>query len=216
MGAIETFKANGFTVEIHHDPDTENPHNEQFARGCQLAMRGDRYDWPNDAGIVFGDFDGWGEIAGVLRANYDAVVVDYVYVYDHSGVSFTTGERTYPFDDRWDSGNAGLAYVTRSGWKESQGADWTGTDEEITQAHALIAGEVEIYGQWAGGECYGYRIIDEYGELREDCWSYIGYDNVTQAANSAAAALEHEIKCNGKLDRKAGAIGHDGPCPMHG
>lgn len=211
---IETFKHNGFTIGIEYDEDTETPRQPDEI-GCQLVMSHKRYDWPNDAGINFDDFDGWAAIAEELSTNHGALVVANVYAYEHSGVAFKTGERTGQFADQWDSGVAGLAYVTAEDWKRTQIAAWSGSAEDIAQARKLIAGDVQLYGQWANGECYGYRITDEYGDEVAASWGFIGWDTVTEAAEEAADELQHVAKCNGTLNRETGDVEHTGPCPLH-
>lgn len=211
---IETFKHNGFTISIKPDEDTETPRQPDEI-GCQLVMSHKRYDWPNDAGINFDDFDGWAAIAEELSTNHGALVVANVYAYEHSGVSFKTGERAGQFADQWDSGVAGLAYVTAEDWKRTQIAAWSGSAEDIAQARKLIAGDVQLYGQWANCECYGYTITDEYGYQVAESWGFIGWDAVEEAAKEAADELEHVAKCNGTLNRESGEIDHAGPCPLH-
>lgn len=212
---LYTFKENGFTVEVFHDPDVSDPHDE-VSPGCALVMTHRRYNWPNDAGIVFDHYSGWDEVAQELRDHHGAVVTDTIYAYEHSGIMFKTGERTYPFDDRWDSGIAGLAYMTRSRWLDITGEEWAGSDEEIARARELIAGEVSTYGMWCNGETYGYIITDEYGKMVDSLWYFLGYDCVIDDAKHAAARLGRKIKCNGTLDRGSGEIEHSGPCPLHG
>lgn len=216
MSAIETFTENGFTVSIYYDADTESPRDTD-TDGCKLAMSHQRYNWPNDPGLDFRDFEGWDEIAEELKENHDALVVEVIYGYDHSGIFFKTGARTYPFDDRWDSGVAGLAYITSETWKDRQGTPWTGSDKDIAIAREIIAADVEIYGQWANGECFSYVITDEYGETVGSCGGYIGAEYVEQAAKEAANNLEHTVKCNGTFDRTAGEVRHAKlePCPLH-
>ena len=164
-----------------------------------LVMSHKRYEWPNDAGLDFGAFTGWVAIATELRVNHDALIIETVYAYEHSGIAFKTGERTYPFSDQWDSGVAGLAYVTRRTWQETEGRPWTGSDADQARARELIAAEVEAYGQWANGECYGYVITNEYGEQVASCWGFIGRESVTEAAKEAAEGREHEVKCSSTL-----------------
>jgi hypothetical protein len=170
--AIETFTENSFTVSIHYDHDAGTPRDDMH--GCELAMTHKRYDWPNDAEIDFSAFAGWEEVAAELRANHDALVVETVYAYDHSGIAFKVGERTGVFADRWDSGIAGLAYVTRQNWQDTQGTNWTGSKADMTRAHELMADDVEVYGQWANGECYGYTIEDASGEEVDASWGFYG------------------------------------------
>lgn len=34
-----------------------------------------------------------------------------LWLYDHSGISISCGERTYPYNDPWDSGQVGYIYI---------------------------------------------------------------------------------------------------------
>lgn len=210
---LDTFIANGFTVEIVQDQDTQSPRDD-MTHGCELVYGHRQYDFPNDAGLALEDFDGWTEVASHLR-NEGALLVLPVAMIDHSGLAFRVGTSFAEDPGGWDSGQIGVAYVTPQNWADTQGTKWTGSDEQIAQATRLITSDVEVYGQYVNGETYGYRITDEYGELIDDCWGFIGYDTVTGEAKEAAGHEEHEIKCNGRLDRAAGEIVHDGPCPLH-
>ena len=182
--ALEKFTENGFTVTIENDEDASNPR-EDMTHACELVMSHRNYNWPNDAEIDFDAFDGWEEIAEELRASHDALVIETVYAYDHGDITFKVGERTGSFADRWDSGVAGLAYITRQNWQDTQATEWTGSEADLTRAHELIVSDVDIYGQWASGECYGYVITDEYGEEAAASWGFYGYEDVTERSQAS-------------------------------
>lgn len=209
---LDTLTVNGFTIAIEQDEDTESPRG--WSHGCELVYGHKRYDFPNDAGINWDEFGGWAEVAEHLTAE-GALLVLPVAMIDHSGIAFRVGTSFSEDPGGWDSGQIGLAYVTPQNWAETQGTEWTGSEEQLAQARKLITGDVEVYGMWANGECYGYRITDEYGEEIDACWGFIGYDDVTEQASEVAEHAEHKAKCNGRLDRSAGEIVHDGPCPLH-
>ena len=173
--SVETLQVNGFKVEILQDEDCESPRN--MTHGCELAMAHRRYKWPNDADIDFDAFQGWGAIEKYLREEYDALLVEPIYVYIHSGIAFSVGSPGNWPDQEWDAGVAGLGYVTKANWAETQGSEWAGSDEQRARAHELIVGDVDEYGSWANGECYGYIIKDRFGEEYDSCWGFIGYDS---------------------------------------
>lgn len=183
----ESYERGGYTVTISYDPDVPNPRDE-FA-GCGLVLSHRRYSWPNDAEINFGIFDGWSDIGGELRMHYGALVTVPVWAYDHSEVSFSTGERTGQFTDRWDSGQAGLAYVTAEQWAATQSTEWTGSADQLAAARALIAAEVETWSTWARGETFAYEITGPDGEQAGSCGGYIGWESVTGAANAEVDGL---------------------------
>lgn len=208
MTPLETRTVNGFTVEIHYDPDATSPREMDPGVGMVLYHR--QYNFPNDAGIDLDDFDGWGEVRDKLTRD-GAVYVLPVYMLDHSGIALSVRD----FRDSWDSGMAGIAYVTRQNWKDIQGAEWTGSEEDRAQAHRLISAEVTLYGQYVNGECYYYVITDTDGEVMEAPGGYIGWDGIEEDAVSMANSLTHDPKCNGEINRRAGTIEHAADCPVH-
>jgi hypothetical protein len=208
---------NGFRVEIDQDYDPMSPRDDD-SPGCGLVMWGQHYSFPNDAGIDIGSYPaGWTSIELELLGRDDVLHTEPIWVYDHSGIAFKTGARTYPFDCRWDSAQCGVAYVTAKMWADTQGSEWTGSDEQVEQAKRLIAGDVETYGQYVSGDVYCYAIIDPAdGETVDSCSGYYGWEAVTEAAKEAAENATRETKCSGELDRRSGQVEHDGPCPLCG
>jgi hypothetical protein len=213
---LDTMEINGFKVEIDQDYDPMSPRDDDTP-GCGLVMWGRHYSFPNDAGIDIGAYDGWPAIELELIERTAVLVTAPVWVYDHSSIHFKTGPRSYPFDDRWDSAQCGVAYVTREHWASTQGTEWTGSDEQREQALRLIAADVEVYGQYVNGEVYCYAVIDPAdGETVDSCSGYYGWEAVTEAAREAAESATHETKCSGELDRRSGQVEHAGPCPLCG
>jgi hypothetical protein len=213
---IEKIKINGWTVEIDHDPDASSPRED--THGCELVYSHRRYDFPNDAGINFGDFSGWAAVAAHLKDELGALAMAPVYMIDHSGIAFRTAADFSDCDPgQWDSGQIGIAYVTPQNWADTQGTAWTGSEADTEQALKLMAGEVEVYGWYANGETFAYAITDPRdGEVADSCAGYYGYDAVMEAAREAAMSEKLEAKCNGNLDRRAGKIMHSGACPVCG
>jgi hypothetical protein len=157
----------------------------------------------------------------VIDAAWDdgpALLVLPVWVYDHSSISFSAGSRSWPYDDRWDSAQAGVAYLTAAHWRNLKGEDavWTGSEEEVDFATKLLQREVTTYGQYVNGEVYGFTITDWDGEVIGDpCGDIIGYEFAEEEANMEADNAGHTVKCTGTLCRASGEVEHDGPCPVH-
>lgn len=210
---IDKTAVNGFTVIIDQDPDCPSPHDEDSL--VRLALSHKNYALPNDPEIDPDDFDSAEAVITHLTTAENAVLVQTVRGYDHSGLSMSVNA-SYPYTDPWDSGVLGFAYITRESWHEAMGSDWTGSEEDLTQARVAIAGEVDTYSLWSAGDCYAYRVIDTDGEQVDECSGYIGYDSALEEATRVALSLTHDVKCNGTLNRRAGAIEHTGPCPLHG
>jgi hypothetical protein len=69
------------------------------------------------------------------------------------------------------------------------GKRYTGHPSQIRNAEALIRAEIETYGQWVNGECYGYTVTYADGEV-DSCGGFIGWDSVKEAAEYAASISE--------------------------
>ena len=134
------------------------------------AMFQDAFNRFNDAGRA-GLFRRW------LKIFHDTDAAP-VYMMEHSSVALSTGS----FNDPWDSGQIGWAYVRPDAEK------WEDMD-----VPAILSGFVEELGKWMNGEVYGWiaeakvtgkKVYDgdaedeEFEEWAEtdSCWGFIGSD----------------------------------------
>lgn len=80
-----------------------------------------------------------------------------LYLYEHSGITMSTT----PFGCRWDSGQAGMAFVTKEELIES-GAYHITKDSPLEDmreaAHKVIRNEVEEYDHYITGNYIGYTL----------------------------------------------------------
>jgi hypothetical protein len=109
-----------------------------------------------------------------------------VYMYEHSSVAL----RTSDFEDRWDSGQVGIIYVT----KEKARKDFMVkrlTKKTIEKVLECLKSEIEIYSQYVNGDVYGYVVEDANGEEIDSCWGY--YDD-------PVAIIEEQLKAHGAYD----------------
>jgi hypothetical protein len=138
-----------------------------------------------------------------------------VYGYIHSGIALRAGSRLGQFSDPWDSGVAGVAYVTPKIWDYLSATPWTGSDEDIKVATSAITDHVSNYGHYLNGDVYTYHIQDWDGEYIESCGGFYDIDEAECNAAAVAHSTEHEPKCTGTLDRLSGMVEHDRECPLH-
>ena len=86
-----------------------------------------------------------------------------LYLYDHSGITMSTGSFSCP----WDSGQVGWIYISKAkaaqeGWKTPE------------QAYEAMRAEVEEYDYYLTGQCYGYVVEDADGGQHDSCWGFLG------------------------------------------
>jgi hypothetical protein len=163
--AIERFVRNGLRVSIFYDPDAESPRTT-CDNLSTMVCKHRRYN--------LGDKD-------AEDPPEDALAVLPLYLYDHSGLSISTGG----FSDRWDSGQVGWAYVTAESAKAMGcvGERWdlnehgnrvlVGTWDRAALEES-IRGEVREYDDFLGGRTYGYTVETRSGEHVSSCWGYVG------------------------------------------
>ena len=94
-----------------------------------------------------------------------------VYLLDHTNVKY----QTMPFGVDWDSGQVGFIWIDRAGIK----AQWNWT--VLTKARrdrikASLECEIEIYSQYASGDCYYVVLEDEDGEEVDSFGGTFGTD----------------------------------------
>ena len=113
----------------------------------------------------------------VLLQSQENIVLLPCFIYEHSGLTISCSNASYPFNDRWDSGMAGYIYTTKAKCEEQWGTDEVKADWKLRAARELVY-EVKLYDQYLQGECYGYRVDrynpedDEWEEDVESCWGY--------------------------------------------
>ena len=142
-----------------------------------------------------------------LIAKKTAVILDREYIrlplwlYDHSGISISTGEREWPYNCQWDSGQVGIIYISLAKAKETflsaeeltriEDKGWEtliparGEDEPkklIQAATECLYAEVKTYDDYLTGNAWGFAAYGlpakdgEDGEVIGSNDSYLGDD----------------------------------------
>lgn len=151
------------------------------------------------------NFDSMNEIADAIYKRAQAVLVQLVYMYDHSGQSVSI----VPFNDRWDSGTLGVIWFPKEnlgdiGYKRC-------TKGAIHRAEQVLKEEIKTYDAYLRGEVYGYTVYavgkDIRGPSDESCWGYYGVDAIgtmlDDALGSVGAASAKEITLQEAQDLRA-------------
>ena len=100
----------GCTIEIEQDPDPMNPRTEWDNLGNMICCH-KRYVLGNKHSYKHSDYSSWDEFINAIEKNEGPIVWLPIYMYDHSGISISTNNNHYPFNDQWDAGKVGFIYV---------------------------------------------------------------------------------------------------------
>ena len=169
MEAIETMETKLVRAELYNDDEPMNPREDYDNFGKMICFHrdynlGDKHNYEEN---MFNNLD---EIEAQLIDDYKPAVILPLYLYDHSGLTISTG----PFDCRWDSGKVGFILVSRKdALKEFGGKRLTKNIKD--KCEKLLQGEVETYDQYLRNDVYGYKIIDKRDdEDLDSCWGFFG------------------------------------------
>jgi hypothetical protein len=100
--------------------------------------------------------------------DFDACVILPLYLYDHSGITMSTG----PFDCPWDSGQVGWIVCDT----ETLEREFAGDRERAEKA---LRAEVAVYDAYLTGSVYGFIVEELEGDDWEEvdsCWGFYGDD----------------------------------------
>ena len=179
----------GYHIRIDYDQDPESPRSwDNLGKMICFHSRytlGDKHDLKAD------NFSGWAEQEAYFAKEMDALVIVPLYLYDHSGITMSTGSFSCP----WDSGRVGTIIATRAAILKEYGGQRV-TKRMIEKARACLEAEVETYDDYIRGLVYGYTITK--GDDEEDvesCWGFLGdYDDEEYGAlKEARSIVDHEI-----------------------
>lgn len=188
--ALDTFDVEGLTVKIYSDDDRESPREWDNAGTMVCFHRrytlGDKHSFADpDAFMEWWKDNGKG---GVLLP---------LYLYDHSGLSMSTGAFSCP----WDSGQVGYIYATR----ETIVKEW-GARRRRKKVEEYLRGEVETYDQYLTGDVYGYTVESPDGDDLHSCWGFYGMDHVKEEATSEARYHAKGIKDAARMETSTFAL----------
>jgi len=198
----EKIKYRGYKILIEQDEDAQNPYKEwDQLSDVTFWLRGYNLDSTGKGQLDFESPE------AVLKA-YEAgeiVYFQWIHAYIHSGITIRLDKSRYPFNDVWDSGLAGVVYVT----KEKARREWPklGGRTLWLACERAAKCEVETLDQYLTGQVYGYVITHKKQEV-DSCWGFYGYDYCVQSAKEAVDDdIEHQASGHEKvLDEWMGFI----------
>lgn len=190
MKPIETMTKENKRAEIYYDELNDQNPREFYDYGLSRMVCMHRNYLLGDEQLKPSDYDSWDDVEKYLVDERKAKVILPLYLYDHSGLSISTGS----FNDRWDSGQVGFIYADEDKCIKEFGKDYKYSDVEN-----ILRSEVEVYDLYLSGQVYGYKIFEKkhnidrcphcneiLNECDEDeeidsCWGFFGIDAVREA-----------------------------------
>lgn len=164
---MEVLEHNGHRIEIHQDFDPQSPREYDTFGTFQIYHR--RYASPDPI------------VREPPHINKDEIGLK-IWGYDHGGVIYKAGEKN-PFHCPWDSGFAGIIFVSRAKARE-----WFGvkrlTKKVVERANRLLDAEVEAWNSYINGEIWGYKVFDPRGEEIDSGWGFYDKDDMIEEAKA--------------------------------
>ena len=101
-------KIGKYLIKVINDDDPFDPRGDDNL-GTMVCFHG-RYNLGDkNHGIDEKMFGGWGEMSAYIVKKEKVAVILPLYLYDHSGITISTGMFSCP----WDSGQIGFIYVSK-------------------------------------------------------------------------------------------------------
>lgn len=179
-------------TEVHPIEPGVGAGNPKYVLECRDGDLGEEF-WKSTGCLVSGDLqrisgpelndDGllnhlMGRELEALLAASDNVLVKPLYLYDHSGISISTGSFIgRALHAEWDSGKVGYIHMTKkqamdelsirtdSGWVALTDETWRDRADQYMEA------EVKEYDNYLTGEVYGYQTFEGLDEI-DSCWGF--------------------------------------------
>lgn len=198
MDIHEQITYKGHHINIYQDENAESPRNWSNLGTFYTAHR--RYQPEEDFDKHF-DFD---EVCdqrpGNLRESFlEKYIALNIYLYDHSGLTISSG----PFSCPWDSGWFGIVAVSIEKVKKEYGWKIL-TKSRREQIEKYLQGEIDTYDQYLRSEVYGFQVTPESDDTQilDSCWGFFGDDGIRQIQGECQAFIDAEIAHKKKQERE--------------
>ena len=173
MDAIETIEHNGFKIRIMPDDDPMNPREWDNLGIMNCWHR--RYNLGDKHKHDAEGFQDW-----LDDPENEVVAYLPLYLYDHSGITISTG----PFSCRFDSGQVGFIYTTKDRIKNMFG-ETVPSEEQLLEG---LKAEVKEYDKFISNGYVGFIVEDSEGNQVESCWGFSDKDQAIEDAKGFCRA----------------------------
>jgi hypothetical protein len=200
---VETIEKDNCTIHIYPDDDPESPR-EWDNMGTMVCFH-NRYNLGDEKH----DFYDPDDLLDFLNENKGKIIYLPLYLYDHSGISMSTG-REYPFNCPWDSGQVGIIYVTYETIRKEYRCKRV--SKKLRQRVVeYLQGEVETYDQYLTGDVYYYNVTcNKCGESVDSCGGFYGSNwkenGILEQAYTVCKDCKEEERINQEIDTRLDSI----------
>jgi hypothetical protein len=170
-------------LKVLHDSSADSPR-EWDNLGTMVCFH-NRYDLGDNHNYNSDDYNNWEEMKKAIEKEENTAVILPLYLYDHSGISISTGA----FSCRWDSGQIGFIFISKEKAIQEFGGKIV-TAKLKERLVGILEGEVETYDQYVRGEVYGFQIVDEDDNHIDSCYGFYGTDFAT---NGMLDYIDHTL-----------------------
>ena len=122
------------------------------------------------------------ELETILFEKYIALPV---YKYEHSGIAISTT----PFSCSWDSGKIGYIYVSKEDVRKGYTVKRI-TNKLKQKVLSVLKGEIETFNTYINNDIYGFKILNEDGDIIDSCYGFYGTD---WKNNGIIAYIDNEL-----------------------
>lgn len=192
----ETLCSRGCDINIYYDNSPESPREWDNLGTFYTAHR--RYRPEKEFDEHF-DFDKvCDERPGNLRESFlKEYIALNLYLYDHSGLTISSG----PFSCPWDSGWFGIVAVSIGKVKKEYG--WKVlTQTRRRKIEGYLQGEIDTYDSYLRGEVYGFQITPagDKSDVLDSCWGYFGDSGLEQLKEECRTTIDYLIAEKNRLE----------------
>lgn len=143
---------------------------------------GDKHSYRQD------DYNSWEEVGKAIKEDNAIVLMQPLYMYEHSGITISTG----PYSCPWDSGQIGFIYVTRESMADAGllHLEESICETDIQRAQDILDAEVDEYDMYVRGEVYYFRVSSKKTceccnhtkiEVIDSCTGFYGYEHLEES-----------------------------------
>lgn len=134
------------------------------------------------------DYSSWEEVGKAIKEDNDIVLIQPLYMYEHSGITISTG----PYSCPWDSGQIGFIYVTRESMADAGllHLEEPVCETDIQRAQDILDAEVDEYDMYVRGEVYYFSVSSKKTceccnhtkiEVIDYCTGFYGYKHLEES-----------------------------------